>query len=98
MLCRPSAVASASRRVFAFAVFFVVGTLLRAQPAGSVEELAKKIASAPAARKSAAFLALSEALDSIDTDRAYDAVRQARETATRPHDELLAEARLATLL
>jgi len=69
-----------------------------AQPAPTVAELERRVASAPAAEKPAALLALSRILESIDMTRAADAARQARVTATTPRDEMLADARLATVL
>ncbi len=94
MLCRPDAFC---RRLCAIAVALFIVATMSAQPSPSAADLEKKIAGAAKAEKSPLLLALSEALDSTDTERAYAAAQQARQAATTPHDELLADARLATL-
>lgn len=71
---------------------------LPAQPESEIATLEKRIAVAAPAEKFAALLALSRALESEDMARAVSAARQARAAAPSPHDELLADARLATIL
>ncbi len=60
-------------------------------------EIEQALPDAPLARRTSLLLDLSNALDSIDTDRALDAASKARAAATTPHDELIADARVATL-
>jgi signal transduction histidine kinase len=63
----------------------------------TVAEIEQSLRDAPVARKSALLLALSVALGSVDTERAFDAASRAREAATSAHDELLADARISLL-
>jgi tetratricopeptide (TPR) repeat protein len=71
---------------------------LPAQPESEIAALEKRIAVAAPAEKFTALLALSRALESDDTARATAVARDARKAAPTPHDELLADARLATVL
>lgn len=52
---------------------------------------------APVDRRSALLLELSQALGSIDAERALAVAREARQAATNPRDELFADARVSTL-
>ncbi len=70
-------------------------SLLRAAP--TVAELEQGLRTAPPERRAALLLELSLALDSVDTDRALDVARQSRAAATVAREQLLADARIATL-
>ena len=63
----------------------------------TIADIEQALPDAPLARRTSLLLELSHALDSIDTDRALDAASKARAAATTPHDELIADARIATL-
>jgi tetratricopeptide (TPR) repeat protein len=69
-----------------------------AQPESEIATLEQRIAVAAPPEKFSALLALSRALEAEDTARAAETARQARAAAPTPHDELLADARLATVL
>lgn len=84
-----------ARCLCAGAVLAVSLSLRAATPTAAAIEQA--LTDAPLARKSALLLALSIALDSVDTDRALEAARNSRQAATSSHDELLADARISTL-
>lgn len=86
-----------SRVGLAVAALWLVNGLV-GQTAPDIATLQARVASAPAAEKSAALLALSRAVEAEDMTRAADAAREARKTAQSPHEELLADARLATVL
>ncbi len=60
--------------------------------------LERRVATVPADEKSAALLALSVTVEAFDMARARLAAQQARDSATNPRDEMLADARLATVL
>lgn len=95
---RTRACRSAAHRTLVFVLVLLFSpAALCAQPGPAPAELEKKIAAAPSPEKSALLLALSVSLDAQETDIALDAARRARAAALTPHDELLADARLATL-
>lgn len=69
-----------------------------AQPESEIAALEQRIAVAAPREKFAALLDLSRAYEARDMALAAGAARQARQAAPSPHDELLADARLATIL
>lgn len=83
-------------QAFCLIVCAILATpLLAAEP--EVTALEQKVRDALAARRSALLLELSQALGSIDTERALAAAREARKAATTPRDEAFADARISTL-
>jgi tetratricopeptide (TPR) repeat protein len=68
-----------------------------AQPAPDDAAFEKKLAAVSAAEEFNLLLARSQELASVDTARAIQFAERARKAATRPHDELMADVRIATL-
>ncbi len=62
-----------------------------------IAALEQSLRDAPTQRRSSILLSLSVALGSVDAERALEVAREARQSATTPHDELLADARISTL-
>ncbi len=79
----------------------LIGCAMLAAPlraaAPSVTDIEQSLRDAPTVRRSALLLALSQALGSVDAERALTAAREARQGATTARDELLADARISTL-
>jgi signal transduction histidine kinase len=79
-------------------VVLLLATNASGQPSPTLAQLEKKAADAPITEKSAALIALSRAFEAVDTAHSLEVAQQARFAAATPHDQLLADARIATVL
>jgi signal transduction histidine kinase len=88
------------KRLSLCAVFFfaTLGSIVDAQPESEVAQLEEKVAAAEPAARYQLLLSLSNALESVDVNRALAAAEQARNAASTDHERLMAAARIATLL
>src|SRR5581483_3598089 len=77
---------------------FSLASALRGQELPEVADLMRRAAAAAPAERYPLLIALSQALEAVDVNRALAAAREALAAATTPHEKLLAQARVATLL